>query len=103
MAKSRYEQVWDGEWFWMPKTLDLACCACGLVHNVKFRVRKGRLEACFTTDNRKTAQLRRHAPNAGPLKHARSSTAPSDIKTADTRNARSVVQRTRGSGHRARG
>jgi hypothetical protein len=56
---SKYEQVFDDEWFAMPKTLDLACCDCGLVHRVRLRVRKGRLEVCFTRDNRKTAAMRR--------------------------------------------
>lgn len=59
MSRSRYEQIWDGEWFEMPKTLDLACCDCRLVHRVRLRMRKGMLEVCFTRDNRKTAAMRR--------------------------------------------
>ena len=36
---SRYEQVWDGQWWAMPKTMSLQCCDCGLVHEIAVRVR----------------------------------------------------------------
>ena len=35
---SRYEQVWDGEWWALPKKMSLQCCDCGLVHDVYFRI-----------------------------------------------------------------
>jgi hypothetical protein len=39
--RSRYEQVWDGQWFTLPDEWDLACCDCGLVHKVKSRIKDG--------------------------------------------------------------
>jgi hypothetical protein len=37
----------------------LACCTCGLVHNVNFRVRKGQVEMQFQINRRATAAMRR--------------------------------------------
>jgi len=55
-----YEQIWDGEWEPLDKDWFLSCCSCGLVHRVQVRVRKGKPEICFTTDRRRTAQVRRY-------------------------------------------
>ncbi len=64
VSKSRYAQVYDGQWMICEKHFDLACCHCQLVHNVSFRVRmlesKPVLEMRMNIDNRATAQLRRH-------------------------------------------
>lgn len=38
----------------------LACCDCGLVHVLEFRVADGRAEYRIRRDNRSTAQMRRH-------------------------------------------
>lgn len=48
----------------VPKTLELACCDCSLVHSIAFRVRiiKGKPQLQWKVDrnNRATAALRRH-------------------------------------------
>ena len=38
----------------------LACCDCGLVHNVDFRVHKERIQFRVQRNNRATGQIRRH-------------------------------------------
>ena len=58
----RYYQVKDGEWIrptgdWNG-FLD-ACCDCGLVHRVTFRLIEGEIHFRATRDNRKTAAMRR--------------------------------------------
>lgn len=37
----------------------LACCTCGLVHRVNFRVQKRMVEMQFRIDNRATSAMRR--------------------------------------------
>jgi len=37
----------------------MACCDCGLVHKLDFRVRKGKIEFRVFRDNRATAAMRR--------------------------------------------
>lgn len=40
----------------------LACCDCGLVHNMEFRIDDlGRINFRATRNNRSTGQMRRHA------------------------------------------
>ena len=60
---SRYEQVWDGEWWALPKKMDMQCCDCGLVHTAFFRIRiedgKPYLEMRMDRNNRATAAVRR--------------------------------------------
>lgn len=41
----------------------MACCDCGLVHNVDFRIYKGRVQLKATRNNRATEQKRRHMKN----------------------------------------
>jgi hypothetical protein len=41
---SAYETVVDGKWYAMPNKFDLACCDCGLVHNVKIRLRGSEMQ-----------------------------------------------------------
>ena len=57
-----YELIGDG-YERVPKTLELACCDCHLVHSIAFRVRmvKGKPELQWKVDrnNRATAALRR--------------------------------------------
>jgi hypothetical protein len=36
------------------------CCDCGLVHDMDFRVSKGRAQFRVARNNRSTAQVRRH-------------------------------------------
>jgi hypothetical protein len=47
-SRSKYEQVHDGEW-WLfrdgrsNRRCNIACCDCGLVHEFRIRLRKGRV------------------------------------------------------------
>jgi hypothetical protein len=55
-----YEQAYDGEWWeYKPETY-VACCDCGLVHRVRIRRRNRKVFLQFTTDRRRTGQVRRH-------------------------------------------
>lgn len=56
----RYYVQSDGEWV-RPARLGykMACCSCGLVHRMQFRVVKGHVEFRAWRDNRATAQRRR--------------------------------------------
>ncbi len=38
----------------------MACCDCGLVHIIDFRVRKRHVQLRVFRDNRATGQIRRH-------------------------------------------
>jgi len=38
----------------------MACCDCNLVHDLEFRIRKGRVQFRARRNNRGTGQLRRH-------------------------------------------
>ena len=60
MNKS-YTQVYNGQWFRPTmKGFKEACCSCGLVHRVDYRVRKGKVEFRCWTVPRSTAMIRRH-------------------------------------------
>lgn len=37
----------------------MACCDCGLVHNLDFRIHKGRVQFKVERNNRSTGQMRR--------------------------------------------
>ena len=56
----RYDRPEAGEWV-MPirRGYKMACCDCGLVHKLDFRVRKGKIEFRVFRDNRATAAMRR--------------------------------------------
>lgn len=57
---SRYQRVKDGEWmYWRRAGHQIACCDCGLVHLMKPRVRKGRVEVQAFRLPRQTAGRRR--------------------------------------------
>jgi hypothetical protein len=57
---SRYEQTYSDEWFVIPRSgMDIACCDCGLVHDVRVRIKGTHIEARFERDARKTSALRR--------------------------------------------
>lgn len=55
-----YDQPEAGEWV-QPITegYKLACCDCGLVHKLDFRVHKRRIQFRAYRDNRATAMIRR--------------------------------------------
>ena len=61
--KSEYEDVEAGKWTACNKTIDLACCDCGLVHRIKWRIRKsgGRdeLQLRFTRNGPATGGVRK--------------------------------------------
>jgi hypothetical protein len=57
----KYYRVTDGEWF-EPEQQNhkLACCDCGLVHTINFRIKKGNVQMQATRNKRSTALIRRH-------------------------------------------
>ncbi len=59
--KARYRQRADGEGFVVPlnEVYRLACCDCGLVHDVVWVYKKGELGMATRRNNRATAQKRR--------------------------------------------
>lgn len=59
-AGSQYDTVNAGEWQ-TPRHGGylMACCDCGLVHRLEFRVRRGAVQFRAWRDNRRTGQLRR--------------------------------------------
>ncbi len=68
--KARYRQRVDGEGFVVPlgEVYRLACCDCGLVHDVVWVYQKGELGMATRRNNRATAQKRRWRkakPSAG--------------------------------------
>lgn len=58
---SVYEQTYSDEWFHVPRDVgvDVACCDCSLVHNIRVRERHGRIQIRMDRSDRKTAALRR--------------------------------------------
>lgn len=58
--KSKYKQIYSGEWEPWTRDVDLACCDCSLVHNIRSRIRGGEFQMQFTANKRATAALRRH-------------------------------------------
>jgi hypothetical protein len=62
MAKSRskYEQIYDGEWFDLPSKWDLACCDCSLVHRMYTRLKDGKIQI----------RMDRHGPATGGVRAA---------------------------------
>ncbi len=56
----KYKQAEDGEWVQpVRRNYKMACCDCGLVHRVDFRIRDGRIQFRAYRDNRATAAKRR--------------------------------------------
>ena len=63
MSKPYHVQS-DGEWvFPVHRGYRLACCDCGSVHDIDFRVVNGRVSFRATKNYRATAARRRHAKN----------------------------------------
>ena len=64
----RYEEPPEGEWV-QPVTqgYKMACCDCGLVHCVDFRIVEGRVQFRMFRDSRATGQVRRHQREAEEL------------------------------------
>lgn len=62
MIKRRrvYTEPHAGDWvFPVRRGYRLACCSCGLVHRIDFRLRGRHIELRFFLDNRATAAMRR--------------------------------------------
>lgn len=58
--KGSYHKPKAGEWVQpIRKGYKLACCDCGLVHTMNFRVRNGRVQFAVWRNNRATAIMRR--------------------------------------------
>ncbi len=58
----KYDKPKTNEWVQpVRKNYQLACCDCGLVHAVDFRIFKGRIQWRMRRNNRATGQMRRHA------------------------------------------
>mgnify|MGYP001581134559 CR=1 FL=1 len=58
----KYETVAEGKWVQpVHRGYKMACCDCGLVHIVDFRVWNGRVQFRVARNNRSTALMRRHA------------------------------------------
>ena len=61
MRRERYERPESDEWVQpVPEGYKMACCDCGLVHQMDFRVADGRVQFRVRRDNRATAMKRRH-------------------------------------------
>jgi len=61
---TKYPNRQDGEGFEVPlgEVYRLACCDCGLIHDVVFVYEKGVLVMTCTRNNRATAQKRKNSP-----------------------------------------
>ena len=56
-----YEKPEKDEWVQpIRKNYKMACCDCGLVHEMDFRVVAGRVQFRVRRNNRSTAMMRRH-------------------------------------------
>jgi hypothetical protein len=58
--KIKYVQIYDGEWF-MPQMEGhkMACCDCGLVHTMNFKVKKGEVLIQSFRDEKATKKRRK--------------------------------------------
>lgn len=55
-----YKKAKDGEWLQpVRKGYKMACCDCGLVHTLDFRIHKNRIQFRAFRNNRSTALMRR--------------------------------------------
>jgi hypothetical protein len=64
---ARFELPKAGEWIQpVPEGYKIACCDCGLVHNMDFRIYKGRIQFRVFRNNRSTAMMRRHNRRQAP-------------------------------------
>jgi len=61
MRGRRYDEPDEGKWVEPVEAgYKMACCDCGLVHNLDFRVEDGRAQFRVFRNNRSTAMVRRH-------------------------------------------
>ena len=60
----KYKQVIENEWEQpIRKNYKMSCCDCGLVHNIDFRIVRGKIQIRGRRNNRATGQVRRHKKN----------------------------------------
>lgn len=60
MSRTRFPLLEDGDWVRPhPKDYKIACCDCGLVHKLQFKIKKDRVYFRAFRDNRATANVRR--------------------------------------------
>jgi len=56
-----YEKPEEDEWVQpVEEGYKMQCCDCGLVHQLDFRIKDGRVQFRVRRDNRSTGQVRRH-------------------------------------------
>jgi Zn-finger protein len=55
----KFYQQQEGEWIQPMKGYRMACCDCGLVHRVEFRVVKGRVQFRAWRDKKATTERRK--------------------------------------------
>jgi len=55
-----YPQIHPGEWVQPSDFYKFACCDCGLVHKVEFRIHEKRIQFRMWRNSCATAQLRKH-------------------------------------------
>ncbi len=68
-----YEKPEEGEWVQpIENGYKMACCDCGLVHTMNFRVHKGRAQFQVFRNNRSTAAMRRKFESIRIIKAAKS-------------------------------
>lgn len=58
----KYYVQTDGEWVQPKRDYRMGCCDCGLVHDMQFRIRNGKIQFSATRNNRATAAKRRTEP-----------------------------------------
>lgn len=57
----KYPQVQDGQWVQpVSRGYKMACCDCGLVHVIDFKIYRGRVQLRAHRDKRATAAKRRY-------------------------------------------
>lgn len=63
-----YEKPKAGQWVQpIRRGYKMACCDCGLVHTMDFRIYRGRAQFRAIRNERSTGQMRRHMkPGASP-------------------------------------
>ncbi len=68
MPRFRQEEAVNGRWSrWVQpvrRGYKMACCDCGLVHDMDFRIEGNRVQFRVARNNRSTGQVRRHMKEA---------------------------------------
>jgi hypothetical protein len=64
VTKKKFDhfQVVEGRWYciaWGSEPFLEECCDCGLVHKVRYRLRRGRIEVSYKVDPRRTKAARK--------------------------------------------